>query len=629
MLGLSFLFPAFLFGAAAVAVPIVLHLVKREAAPQVPFSAVRFLKRAPVEHTRRKRLRELLLLALRVTALVLVALAFARPYFRAAVVPESAGATVVAVDTSFSMGAPGQFAHAKQLAGEAVDRVPPGDLVGVLSFSDAAELVMRPSVDRSAARAVIDRLTVGYGATRYRTALAQAAAAIGPRRGRIVVVTDLQRGGWEGEDEGSVPERVTIEVADAGAPAGNLAARSVHAEPGQAVAVVFNSGLSPERTGVTLTVNGRPAAATEAIVPAGGSAEARFTVAVPESGVAVASVEDRTGYPADNTRYMVLDPPEPVSLLAVTTTGQASDALYVERALLVGDAARRFLPETVSGKDLALMPGDRLVDYGAVLLLSTRGLDRKGRDALATYVRRGGGLFIAAGADVDPSAIAGMFGGDPTVAFKLLQPESSIVTMAPADARHPIFRAFGPGTGSLGQVRFQRTVAIDVDERAREHVVARFSNGTAALAEIGVGGGRVLIFGSDLNHRWNDFPIHPTFLPFVHESMRYLAGSREQPREYVVADAPAGARKEPGVFTVGAPSHQRRVAINVDTRESDETRLSVQEFRAAVTRLNQAAATDARTDAAEREEQQRLWRYGLMLLAVVLATEGIVGARLA
>ncbi len=77
----SFLSPLFLIGAAAAAVPIVLHLLKREPEARIRFSAVRLLRRAPVEHTRRRHLNELLLLLLRVAALLLLALAFARPFF--------------------------------------------------------------------------------------------------------------------------------------------------------------------------------------------------------------------------------------------------------------------------------------------------------------------------------------------------------------------------------------------------------------------------------------------------------------------------------------------------------------------------------------------------------------------
>jgi hypothetical protein len=72
----SFLFPAFLLGALAIAIPIALHFMRRDVAPEVPFSAVRLLSRSPVERSRRRRLRDLLLLAARVAALLLLAIRF-------------------------------------------------------------------------------------------------------------------------------------------------------------------------------------------------------------------------------------------------------------------------------------------------------------------------------------------------------------------------------------------------------------------------------------------------------------------------------------------------------------------------------------------------------------------------
>ena len=126
---MAFLTPAFLFGALAVAVPIVLHFLRRERLPRLPFSDLRLLRGARVEQTRRQSLRELLLLALRVAAVLLLALAFARPFFadRAA---SGARATVVLVDTSFSVSAPGQAAEARALAHAVVDAVPAGSSRG-------------------------------------------------------------------------------------------------------------------------------------------------------------------------------------------------------------------------------------------------------------------------------------------------------------------------------------------------------------------------------------------------------------------------------------------------------------------------------------------------------------------
>ncbi|HEV3484506.1 MAG TPA: BatA domain-containing protein, partial [Vicinamibacterales bacterium] len=77
---MNFLYPAFLLGALAIAVPVVLHLLRRDVAPEVPFSAVRLLRQSPIEQSRRRRLRDLFLLAARTAALLLLAAAFARPY---------------------------------------------------------------------------------------------------------------------------------------------------------------------------------------------------------------------------------------------------------------------------------------------------------------------------------------------------------------------------------------------------------------------------------------------------------------------------------------------------------------------------------------------------------------------
>ena len=156
--------------------PILLHLLKREPETRVQFSAVNLLRGAPVEHSRKQYLRDLLLLALRVTALLLLALAFARPFFRSDAYGAASGITVVALDTSLSMSAPGgSSTRARQLAREAVDRAPSRDLVGIVTFADRATVALQPAADRTLAKSAIDAATTGFGATSYRAALAAAA----------------------------------------------------------------------------------------------------------------------------------------------------------------------------------------------------------------------------------------------------------------------------------------------------------------------------------------------------------------------------------------------------------------------------------------------------------------------
>ena len=163
--------------------------------------------------------------------------------------------------------------------------------------------------------------------------------------------------------------------------------------------------------------------------------------------------------------------------------------------------------------------------------------------------------------------------------------------------------------------------------------------GESALIDCAAGEGRALVIASELNNRWNDFPLHPTFVAFVHEAVRYLGSARPHTTEYVVGDAPAGLPRTPGIATVAdAPktdrgtnanqrSATRRVAINVDPHEGDPGRISADEFQSAVTRLKDAGASQARVEATEQEDRQHLWRYAFVMMIAALVCEGIVASR--
>ena len=630
---LSFLSPLFLAGAAAAAIPLVLHLLKREPEPRVLFAAVKLLKHAPIEHSERRHLRELLLLALRVAALLLLALAFARPFFASGAAISSAGATLVAIDTSASMSAPGQFDRARQLAKDAIGRAPAGDLVGVLTFADVADLVARPSADRALALSAIDGAAPGFGATRYRAALSAAAQALGGRHGTIVIVTDLQESGWDAGDRTAVPESARIEVADVGEPPQNLAVTAIRSDGDRVIATVRNAGAAARETRVRLAVDGRAAGETTASIGSNQSTEVPFAGTARATTVAV-TIEDRDGVQADNVRYAVLENSNRAALLVVTATGDLGrEAFYVQQALAATAVERQtFEIAGVGAVQLSTWPQERLVPNAAVLLLSTRGLERRGREALAEYTRNGGGLLIAAGPDIDGEVVGDVLGagsGLQIVTSGDAKPEPR--ALAPADVRHPIFQTFGANAATLGLVKFHSVARI---AGSGCQTLARFTTGEPALLDCAAGEGRAVVIASDLNDRWNDFPLHATFVPFLHEAVRYLAGGRPRVGDYLVSEVPAGVPPTPGIATVpdlraGAASRPRRVAVNVDPRESDPARLSVGDFQSTVTRLKDVGASEARFEVSQQEERQHLWEYVLLMMIALLAVEGVVASRTA
>ena len=624
---MSFLFPAFLIGGLAAAVPIVLHLLRRERLPRIPFSDIRFLQAVHVEQTRRRRLRELLLLALRVAALLLLAVAFARPFLGDTAAPDRP-ATVVLVDTSFSLSAPGQRARVRAQALEAIATAPVDHLVGVVAFDDTARVVADLAGSRAAARAAVEGLSPGAHGTRYRVGLAAASALIGIRAGRIVVVTDLQATGWD-QGAGAISPEVDVEIRDVAPPAGNLAVVGIEPEAAATAAVLFQAGASASETRVLLAVDGDPVSEIQ-VTLGPGRTTVRFPVVLPAAGVATVSVVDPVGYAADNLRYRLLAPPAPAPVLLVTSDPRARDAVFfLERALAPGEDGGPFSVDTVAAAAIAARP-ERLDRAEAVVLIGALGLDRRGRDRLATFVRGGGGLLLVAGPTLDPALVTDLLGmtDGPRLGLGTTRTHAEPVTLAPTDLRHPILRGFGSLVGNLGRARFNRTLAFnDVDaDAAPGTVIVRFDDGSPALVEHVVGAGRVLVFASDLGNVWNDFPRRPTFVPFLHETVGYLTAHRMQPRELLIGDAPPGAPDEPGVVTLG---DARRVVLNVDPRESDPTPLAPELFEASVGRLAVAAAREVRDEGDEREASQRLWRYALMLMALVLVAEGLLASRVA
>jgi hypothetical protein len=198
-----------------------------------------------------------------------------------------------------------------------------------------------------------------------------------------------------------------------------------------------------------------------------------------------------------------------------------------------------------------------------------------------------------------------------------------------SDVRHPVFQPFGAVLSTLALVRFQRVTRIS---GAGCQAVARFTTGETALLDCPAGAGRGLILASDLDHRWNDFPVHPSYVPFLHEAVRYLSGGRALRGEYLVGST--GVPRTPGIQTIVASdvlptAVPDRVAVNVDTKEGDPARISAEDFRSAVTHLGDATGAGSSVAARQQEDRQHLWQYVLVMMVVVLGLEGFVASRTA
>src|SRR5580698_6867295 len=113
---MGFIAPWFLAGLAALALPLYLHLLKKQTRTPKRVSSLMFFESRTQASTRHRRLRYFLLLSLRLLVLLLLILAFANPFINRDAAAASSRLVLLVIDNSFSMRAGTRLEDAKAAA---------------------------------------------------------------------------------------------------------------------------------------------------------------------------------------------------------------------------------------------------------------------------------------------------------------------------------------------------------------------------------------------------------------------------------------------------------------------------------------------------------------------------------
>ncbi len=680
---MTFLAPAFFAALAALAVPILVHLIQRERKQVVAFPSLMFLRRIPYRSVRRRRIHHWLLLAMRASALALIVLAFARPFFRQGplAVAASAGAreVVILLDRSASMGYGDHWARAQAAARAAIDRLGGEDRATLVLFAGNAEENVRSTGDRARLAAAVGAAHVGSGATRFGPALKLADSVLARSRlarHEAILVSDFQKGGWSGTEDVRFPAgTILTPVSVASAETANLSVASAsiaRASFSGKERLTITAGLRNHGAAavadlpVSLEVDGEQVQRTTASIAPGASASVAFqafTLAAPNVRATIRAGSDLLQ--SDNLFHLVLSPDLPVPVLIVDD-GRSRSSLYIAEALAIG-ATPAFHAETmpVTRVSAAALAGRQLVVLDDVPFPSVDA------GALTRFVDQGGGLLVVLGErSTWPQADAALLPGNLGPAVDP-PPGRTSATLGVLDYSHPVFELFkAPRSGDFSSVHVYRYRALTAGPDDR--VLARYDDGGVAAAERRIGNGRVIAWTTTFDDSWNDLVVKPVFLPLVHQTARYLSRYEEPAAWHTVGQAvdlstqlgstpqavkssdpqivltPSGRRvpladgegasfvelDEQGFYQVrtatGSSTRPYTVAANLDPAESDLTAMDPQELAAAATgRVTQADAQGADTPATpeELERRQALWWYLLLAAALLLAGETLLSNR--
>src|SRR3984893_5766323 len=166
---MGFLAPWFFAGALAVGLPVWLHMLRKHKTTPTPFSSLLFFEQRTQSSIKHRRLRYLILFALRTLLVILIVLAFAHPYVQQQMLPltRSGEITVVAIDNSLSMRAADRLQQAKRAAKSLIGGLRAGERGQVIAFGSRVAAMSEITDDHSTLNGGIDAIEASDSRTSY------------------------------------------------------------------------------------------------------------------------------------------------------------------------------------------------------------------------------------------------------------------------------------------------------------------------------------------------------------------------------------------------------------------------------------------------------------------------------
>jgi hypothetical protein len=655
---MGFLAPWFLGGLLAVGLPIYVHLLRRHKTTPLPFSSLMFFEQRTQSSVKHRRLRYFLLFALRTAFIVMLMLAFARPFIRSSTMASAAAGrqAVLAIDNSFSMRQGDRLAKAKA---EALSTL--AGLHGpaqIVSFSGQTRLLTEMTADMAALRGAIESIQPSDEASSYAD-LVRELKVIATRPIEAHLFSDMQKTSMPAsftdlELNGNIkltPHPVASALVPNYAVETVIAPRHIYdPKKVRVLATVAAYGAPAAKLKAGLYVNGKQQASKSVDVAADGRATVEFLALDAPYGFNKGEVriDSADTFPADDHFFFSAERADPRTALFVEDPRSARAFLYVRTAMESSNEAAFTL--TAASPEQATNLG--LQKY-AFLILSdlptpiSRGLE----SALRDYVTKGGSILVALG----PHSRGNVPVADLVITGNHLEtPEGGqFQTVTSADATHPVIRRANEWSG----VKFFQTATVDP---AGSRVLARLSDNSPLLVEKQIGEGRVLIFASTFDNLSNDLPISALFVPFVEQASHYLGSVEDRPSNYragayldlrlgkgqngaAEVQGPKGERvltlseaakaqgvtlSSEGFYDVRRPNGQHELAaVNPDRKESSLELISPETLQL-WQNTGGSTGTSASGDAPKQVPQTvDLWWY-VMILALILAiAESLIGNR--
>ena len=652
---MSFLSALYLIGTAAVISPIVIHMIRRAPRDNFKFSTLRFLTSSPETVSKRSKIQHWLLLLLRALAILLIALAFARPYFTSEDKNAGEGKKAIVmflVDRSASMNRKDVSEKLIKKLNERLDLIKETDLLEMKVYERISHgkfgiknwLEWPANERKERAKRYFEQFKESdWAESNLSVSLIQAADAMdrsldvyGGSSADIEVFTDSQAG--EGLDElrsFSWPQRVNVIVhkIDASTENASVSLVNINAENQQVKVKVENPDQSRKLSLWLELKTGDIVASAEAMVLDPGTV--RFHVfdlkALPKGTDKFTVQLSGDKEPYDNKIYCIIPKIEKKNILWL---GQEKDGKGADFYFNVLCESRADLEVSFDEKEL------KNPQLKPELLVVNRALNEDELQPIQNYMNGGGTVLFLVNSPAQAGTLESLT-GEKLIIKEVNAPDYYLLSGMRFD--HWLFQPFSESKfKDFSTVFFWKVRELQLQENSSLSVLASLNEDIPAVLSKTVGKGELVLMTSGWGKDDSQLALNSKFIPFVNALVTASGRYRQNKLQYISGDPKVGlltANKNawkgqlPGFYDYVSNGETGKFALNLSPSESkmkllenvDYEKAGIPFVKESVLKEHQMKRYEQETVAVGSEvKNKNIWRYLLLAAVVVLLIESVI-----
>ncbi len=554
-----FLNPAVLFGLLAASIPVLIHLLNLRKLKRIEFSTLAFLKELQKNKIRKVKLKQWILLALRVLIILVLVTAFARPTLKGVAIGGTTSAAkttaVFILDNTPSMSvvdAKGSyFNQAKATIKELLNQLQEGDEAALLLVADQHNNDVRTTTNLSDFQKQVDGVKISDASGLLNNSIVKAAKILSGSQNfnkEIYILSDFQKGRLAEKNSLSnlsqlLNDKVRIYTFDySGKEVYNLGIDNIKLNTQifeKNKPVSFNititnySSQAVSNLVVSLFINGERNAQQSVSLNPGESKILTMNVIVNATGYvdAFAEIEDDE-IMQDNRRYINFYIPKEVPVIIFTDN--PSDSKFVELALT---ATNNLSTLKITKKDLTQIASTTLTQYDVVFIIGSQNLV-SGLDRLRSYLNNGGSIFLMPGSNSTLSGFQKITNElnipSPTLTVGKINSDTNPIKFDKVDFNHPIFQDLYENKGKRNIESPEVYYHFKINTEGKGESIISLMDGSSFLSEFKSGKGKIFVLNTAPVLSWSNFPLKTIFAPLINKSVYYLA-SKDRTDDQAVA----------------------------------------------------------------------------------------------